>query len=122
MSITWQERFKDWQGINPIERDLEPYLALVSEINQQGLGLSCKSDEELKEQIQAIKKEIQAGASLKDVCIAFYAIGREVAHRTLGMRPFDVQILAGLALLNGKLIEMKTGEGKTLAAVLPACL
>ncbi|MBX2821855.1 MAG: accessory Sec system translocase SecA2 [Rhodothermaceae bacterium] len=122
MDITWKERFKNWQGINPIERDLTPYKELLSEITSLESAFTSASNQELQERVRLVKQQIDGGASPKDVCVELFALGREAARRTLNMRPFDVQILAGLALLNGKLIEMKTGEGKTLSAVLPACV
>ena len=76
----------------------------------------------LKQQAADLRLRLQEGAPFEDVLIDAFALVRETAGRTVGMRPFDVQVLAGLAIHDRKLVEMQTGEGKTLAAVLPACL
>jgi preprotein translocase subunit SecA len=70
----------------------------------------------------AIRERLEQGAELDDLLVEAFALAREVSSRVLGMRHFDVQGFGGIALHQGKLIEMQTGEGKTLAAVLPAYL
>ena len=69
-----------------------------------------------------MRREIQNGRSLDDAIVEAFALAREAAKRTLGMRPFDVQVIGGLVLHDGKIAEMKTGEGKTLAATMPIYL
>ena len=95
----------DVQAIN----DLEPALELLSD-----QGLRDKTDE--------LKERITAGEQLDDLLIEAFAVVREAAKRTLGQRHFDVQIIGGIVLHGGKIAEMKTGEGKTLVATLPAYL
>lgn len=93
----------------------------VDAINQAGKSYATKSDTWLKEKGAQMSSRLLADTKDEAVLIELFALGREAADRMLGMRPFDVQMLAGLALKEGHLIEMNTGEGKTLAAVLPAC-
>lgn len=104
----WTTRLQRWRG-EAIDNDLSGYEATLDEITGYGKSLSSKSDDELKLLAAQLTKTVE-----------YYALVREVAHRVLGMRPFDVQIIAALALNQNKLIEMQTGEGKTLVAVLPA--
>ena len=68
------------------------------------------------------KEKLQNGESLDDILPEAFALVREASWRTLGMRPFDVQVLGGIVLHQGRIAEMKTGEGKTLAATMPAYL
>ncbi len=107
------------QGV-PIEWDLRPYQKILAEINAYDLGKA--SNDELKEMSSRLIGRAQQGISQNDLLIEAYALVRETAWRTIGLRPFDVQIIAGIVLHQGKLAEMNTGEGKTLVAVLPACL
>jgi preprotein translocase subunit SecA len=80
------------------------------------------SDEELRQLAQHIRARVIAGVPLSDVAVQVFALVREVASRTIGLRPFDVQIIGGLALHAGKIVQMETGEGKTLTAVAPVVL
>ena len=68
------------------------------------------------------RERLENGASLDDIMYEAFAVVREVAKRTLGMRPFDVQVMGGIVLHGGNIAEMKTGEGKTLAATMPVYL
>ena len=83
--------------------------------------IHCSGDE-LKRLAAELRRRVQSGALLADVQVDTYALVNVAAIRTLGMRPFDVQLIAAQAINGGKIAEMQTGEGKTLAAVLPACL
>jgi len=104
------------------EKYLRSKSALVKEINQLEPGLEKLSDQEILAQSLALKERVKKqGISLEDLILGF-ALVREAAKRTLGQRHFDVQLLGGLALFEGKIAEMKTGEGKTLAATLAAYL
>jgi len=104
------------------EKYLRSKSALVKEINQLEPGLEKLSDQEILAQSLALKERVKKqGISLEDLVLGF-ALVREAAKRTLGQRHFDVQLLGGLALFEGKIAEMKTGEGKTLAATLAAYL
>lgn len=80
------------------------------------------TDEELKAQTPALKERLENGASLDDILPDAFAVCREASDRVLGMRHFPVQILGGIVLHQGRIAEMKTGEGKTLVATLPAYL
>lgn len=112
---------KKIQGMHiPVSYNIEQYNSIVEEINK--ISLCGKSDSDLKNMAMGIRKKVKDGIPLDDVLVEAYALGREVSHRTLGMRHYDVQLIAGIALHEGKMIEMQTGEGKTLAAVLPAYL
>ena len=94
----------------------------VQQVNVLGEGIRSLSDETLKQEMCRVVADMQRKASFSDDHIArAFAIVREAALRTLGMRHYDVQLLAGQALLKGKIAEMATGEGKTLAATLAAC-
>jgi preprotein translocase subunit SecA len=115
---TLLERFR---GL-PIERDLSAYrevLARISALEPQTEGLG---DEELTGRARALRGRIAGGAELEDAVPEAFALAREAARRALGQRPFDEQVLAGLALADRKIAEMATGEGKTLAAVAPVFL
>ena len=83
---------------------------------------SAKSDEELKACTDTFKNRLQAGETLNDILPAAYACVREVSTRVLGKRHFHVQLLGGIALFQGRIAEMRTGEGKTLVETLPAYL
>lgn len=102
---------------------LKAYTKRVQEINALEEHYAKLSDEELKGAFEALKKAHQEdGTSLDSLLHQSFAITREVAKRTLGMRHFDVQLIGGMALHDGRIAEMKTGEGKTLVATLPVCL
>jgi preprotein translocase subunit SecA len=98
------------------------YERQVAEINRREQNFARLSDQELRERFSAIGRGARKGMRLDAQLIDAFAFVRESARRTVGMRPYDVQILAALAMQDRKLVEMQTGEGKTLAAVLPAAL
>ncbi len=104
------------------ERRLRPYYAKVIAINELEKEISHLSDDSLANKTSEFKERINNGETLDDLLVPAFAVVREVARRTLGMRPFDVQLLGGMILHKGCVAEMKTGEGKTLAAVLPVYL
>ncbi|MDP4180614.1 MAG: accessory Sec system translocase SecA2 [Bacillota bacterium] len=104
----------------PVDYNIEQYLKLVDEINKT--DFESKSDVQLREAAAAIRKKAEEGVALDNLVVEAFALGREVSKRTLGMRHYDVQLVAAIALHGGKMVEMQTGEGKTLAAVLPAYL
>ncbi|MBN2093173.1 accessory Sec system translocase SecA2 [candidate division KSB1 bacterium] len=105
-----------------IDYDLKSYIPVLNEINQFSEKMTKFSDAELKEISREFCKQAQNGVSLDELLPEAYALIREVAWRVLQLRPYDVQIIGGIALHQGKLTEMQTGEGKTLVAVLPAFL
>src|SRR6476469_9430545 len=84
--------------------------------------LELESQDELRERIVALRERVQDGDSLDDVLPECFAIVRETGRRTMGMRHFDVQLIGGMALHEGQIAEMKTGEGKTLTATLAIVL
>lgn len=95
---------------------------LAKRINDKELEFEKLSDFQLKEKTEEFKTRLKNGESLNEILIEAFALVREGAKRTLSQRHFNVQILGGIALHQGKIIEMKTGEGKTLVATLPAYL
>ncbi len=94
----------------------------VEAINALEPELEKLSDEELKAKTEAFRKRLEAGESLDDLLVEAFATVREAAKRTLGQRHFDVQLMGGMVLHDGKISEMKTGEGKTLVSTLPVYL
>ncbi len=91
----------------------------VSDLEPLMEGLT---DSELKAKTPYFKEKLTGGASLDDILVEAFAAVREVSKRTLKMRPFDVQVIGGIVLHEGKIAEMKTGEGKTLASTMPVYL
>ncbi|MFA5321903.1 MAG: preprotein translocase subunit SecA [Smithella sp.] len=104
------------------DRELKRLSVLLKEINNFEPTMISLSDEELKAKTPYFKEKLKNGFSLDDILTEAFAVAREASRRTLSMRPFDAQIIGGLALHEGKIAEMKTGEGKTLAATLPLYL
>lgn len=96
--------------------------ALIKEINEKGETVADLTDAEIKNKSLALREKILSGSDLDGLLAEAFALAREASKRTLGQRPFDTQMLGGLYLHEGKIIEMLTGEGKTLAAVAPAYL
>ena len=104
------------------DRRIRSYQPRVSEINALEKELEALSDDALRARTEEFKKQVAEGASLDDILIPAFATVREAAKRTLGQRHFDVQLIGGMILHEGKISEMKTGEGKTLVATLPVYL
>ncbi|MBU2498071.1 MAG: preprotein translocase subunit SecA [Proteobacteria bacterium] len=104
------------------ERELRRMAPTVEAINKLEPQFQGLSDQELKAKTQEFKERLSAGASLDDLLPEAFAAVREASVRVLGMRHFDVQLVGGIVLHEGKIAEMKTGEGKTLAATLPLYL
>jgi preprotein translocase subunit SecA len=103
---------------SPIESDLKPFKRTLTQIDSFSETLKLLSDDELKAQLQLLCASISPPMNTPTQ-VKIFAFVSEVANRLLGMRPFDSQILAGLALHDGYIVDMKTGEGKTLAAAAP---
>lgn len=101
---------------------IKKYQKCVNAINTLESSYKNLSDDELKSAFEALKQKVKDGASLDSVLEASFAITREASVRTLGMRHFDVQLIGGMVLNDGKIAEMKTGEGKTLVATLAVSL
>ena len=104
----------------PIEYDLRPYRRQLARID--AIDVSRLSDEHLGRQFDAARGRAADGDDLDDLLPEVYALTREACTRALGLRPFDVQMMAAIALHQGKLAQLATGEGKTLVAVLPVAL
>ncbi|MDY6905266.1 MAG: preprotein translocase subunit SecA [Thermodesulfobacteriota bacterium] len=104
------------------ERELKKIQPIVDTINALEPGMQAMSDDELRAQTGIFKQQYADGASLDDLLPEAFAVVREASVRTLGMRHFDVQLIGGIVLHQGRIAEMKTGEGKTLAATLPVYL
>ncbi|WP_033840449.1 preprotein translocase subunit SecA [Bordetella bronchiseptica] len=104
------------------DRLLKEYRKQVAQINSLEPKISALSDEELSAKTQEFRDRHQQGTSLDDLLPEAFAVVREAGQRVFGMRHFDVQMLGGIALHNGKIAEMRTGEGKTLMATLPVYL
>ena len=103
-------------------KELKRFKAIADNIDSLDEEMSKLSDEELKEYTNVFKERLNKGETLEDILIEAFAVAREAAYRCVGMKPFYVQLLGGLAIHYGNIAEMKTGEGKTLTEVLPAYL
>ena len=104
------------------ERELKQLRLVVDKINALEPSISPLSDEELRGKTAEFRQRLEQGESLDNLLPEAFAVVREAARRVLGMRHFDVQLIGGMVLHSGKIAEMKTGEGKTLVATLPAYL
>ena len=104
------------------QRVLRQYSKTVRQINELEEGLQSLEDEPLAAHTGEFKRRVQAGEALDDILPEACAVAREAAWRALSMRPFDVQLIGGMVLHDGNIAEMRTGEGKTLVAILPAYL
>jgi preprotein translocase subunit SecA len=104
------------------DRSLKAYQRRVPQINALEPALEQLSDEALRAKTAEFRERLAGGATLDDLLTEAFAVVREAAKRTLGMRHFDVQMIGGMVLHEGKIAEMKTGEGKTLVATLPVYL
>lgn len=108
--------------LDPVKRNLKRYWDIVKKINEIEEDISSLQNEDLAKKTYEFKERLTRGETTSDLLVEAFAVVREVAKRTLGMRHFDVQILGGLVLFHGGIAEMKTGEGKTLVATLPLYL
>ena len=104
------------------QQQLDKIKPLIVQINNQESHISSLKDNEFKEKTYLLKKNIKEGRDLNSVIPESFALVREAAKRVLGERHYDVQLAGGIILHNGKIAEMKTGEGKTLVSTLPAYL
>ncbi|UTY31050.1 preprotein translocase subunit SecA [Treponema putidum] len=104
------------------ERDIKAMLPILHKINEKEAWAISLSEEEFKAKTNEFKERYQKGESLDSFIPEAFALAREAARRILGERPYDVQILGSLVLHSGKIVEMKTGEGKTLMSVAAAYL
>jgi preprotein translocase subunit SecA len=104
------------------ERRIKSYRPRVAAINALEKEIEALSDEALRARTDRFKQDLAEGRTLDDILVPAFATVREAAKRTLGQRHFDVQLVGGMVLHEGKIAEMKTGEGKTLVATLPVYL
>src|SRR5687767_11029530 len=104
------------------ERELKRLSPVVAEINALEPATQALSDEQLRAKTAEFRSRIAEGETLDDLLVEAFAVVREAGKRVLNMRHFDVQLIGGMVLHRGKIAEMKTGEGKTLVATLPAYL
>ncbi len=104
------------------QQELDKIKPLIVEVNNREKSISSLKDQELKEKTHILKKKVIDGIKLNDLIPESYALVREAAKRVLGERHFDAQLAGGIILHQGKIAEMKTGEGKTLVSTLPAFL
>ena len=104
------------------ERLVKQYFQRVAVINGLEEGMKALSDEQLRAKTDEFKHRHQEGESLDNLLPEAFAVVREGSRRILQMRHFDVQLIGGMVLHSGKISEMRTGEGKTLVATLPAYL
>ncbi len=104
------------------EREIKRLWPIVEHINSLEPQIIALTDSQLKDKTTEFKKRLELGETLDDILPEAFAVVREVSKRTLKMRHFDVQLLGGIVLHEGKISEMKTGEGKTLVATLPVYL
>src|SRR2546423_432325 len=107
---------------DPNAREVKRHLERIAEINQLEPLLEKLDPEELKAKTAEFRQRLEQGEALEALLVEAFAVAREAARRTIGLRPFDVQHVGGIVLHQGVIAEMKTGEGKTLVAVLPLYL
>lgn len=104
------------------EREVKKLEKIADKVMALDEGMQALSDDELKGKTQEFKDRLNSGETLDDILVEAFAVCREGAYRSLGMKHFRVQVIGGLALHQGRIAEMKTGEGKTLVATLAAYL
>ncbi len=114
--------FKKSFFASPNKKILNKYTPLLENINNLENEIKLLSDENIRNKTFNFRKSLNKNTNLEEILPEAFAFVSEAAVRTLGQRHYDVQILGGIALHNGKIAEMKTGEGKTLVSTLPAYL
>jgi preprotein translocase subunit SecA len=107
---------------DPVRRQLEQYAEKMARINELEPAMKSLSEAQLKAKGEEFRQRVADGEPLDDLLVEAYAVVREVAVRMIGMRHFDVQLIGAMILHEGKIAEMKTGEGKTLVATMPLYL
>src|SRR5256712_6452491 len=103
-----------WEVKRPVGR--------VADISEREALIEKLTDDELRAKTEELRQRLEKGEALDDLLVEAFAVVREAARRTIGLRPFDVQMVGGIVLHQGKNAELKTGEGKTLVVVLPLYL
>ena len=104
------------------DKEIKRLQKMVDKINALEAGLQNYTDDKLASSTDRFRERLQAGETLENILPEAFAVCREASRRVLGMRHFDVQLMGGMCLHEGKIAEMKTGEGKTLVATLPVYL
>ena len=104
------------------DRDVKRMLPRVAAISELEPQMEALSDDELRAKTDEFRRQLADGTSLEDLLVPAFAVVREAARRAIGLRPYDVQLMGGIVLHEGKIAEMKTGEGKTLVATMPVYL
>src|SRR5512147_2085044 len=107
---------------DPNEKELKRIRPIVAEINSLEDEMRALSDDDLRAKTSEFKQELEQGADLDDILPDAFAVVREASRRVLGMRHYDVQLIGGVVLHEGKIAEQGSGEGKTLVATLPSYL
>src|SRR5690606_40681129 len=107
---------------NANDRAIKQMQPLVERINRLEPAIQKLSDDELKAKTPEFKEKLDTGAKTNDILVEAFAVCREASRRVLGMRHYDVQLMGGMVLHDGKIAEMRTGEGKTLVATLAVYL
>src|SRR3981081_4344047 len=100
--------------LDPNEREIKRHLAVAQAINALEPELKDLDDAALRARAEELRDKAREGQDLADLLIESFALGAEAGRRTVGLRHFDVQLVGGIVLHQGKIAEMKTGEGKTL--------
>ena len=113
--------FKKLTG-SKIKRELKPWKRIISDINQLEMKMMSLPSEELLNKSNTLKADVTKGVSLNECLPVAFALVREAARRQLGERIYDCQLIGGAVLHEGSIVEMKTGEGKTLSSVTAAYL
>ena len=116
--VGWRHRIARLGG-SPVHLDLRAFDAPLDEIVRLGNDLAGLSDERIAHRAAELRARAGAGADIDELQVPLLALVREAAARTVGLRHFDVQVVAAPALAQGRVVEMQTDEGKTLAAVMP---
>ena len=103
-------------------KELDKFSTLADKVIELDEEMSKLTDEELKNKTVEFKERLKNGETLDDILVEAFAVCREAAYRVIGEKPYKVQIIGGIAIHNGNIAEMKTGEGKTLTSTMPAYL
>ena len=106
-------------GGDPVARQLEAYAETAELITLLEPEIQQLGDAELQSKTEEFRQRLENGEDLEDILVEAFAVVRETSVRTIGLRHFDVQLIGGIILHEGKITEMRTGEGKTLVATLP---